>query len=76
MRDILSKSLTIRGFIQREFVDQRPEFYRVAAEWITSGQLCYKEDIVDGLENAPAAFIDLLRGRNFGKLIVRVKGAE
>ncbi|MBS1164056.1 MAG: NADP-dependent oxidoreductase [Proteobacteria bacterium] len=72
MRDVLSKSLTIRGFIQREFADQRPEFYRQAAEWIAEGKLRYKEDIVDGLENAPAAFIDLLRGRNFGKLIVRV----
>lgn len=72
MRDVLSKSLTIRGFIQREFADQRPEFYRQAAEWIAKGKLRYKEDIVDGLENAPAAFIDLLRGRNFGKLIVRV----
>lgn len=76
MRDVLSKSLTIRGFIQREFADQRPEFYRQAAEWIAEGKLRYKEDIVDGLENAPAAFIDLLRGRNFGKLIVRVGQAS
>lgn len=72
MRDVLSKSLSIRGFIQREFADQRPDFYRQAAEWIADGRLRYREDVVDGLENAPSAFIDLLRGRNFGKLIVRV----
>lgn len=72
MRAILAKSLTIRGFIQREFADQRAAFYREAAEWIASGKLRYNEDIVDGLENAPSAFIGLLKGRNFGKLIIRV----
>lgn len=72
MRTVLTKSLLIRGFIQREFVSQREQFYREASEWISRGQLRYREDIVDGLENAPAAFIGLLEGRNFGKLVVRV----
>ncbi|HCB75543.1 MAG TPA: NADP-dependent oxidoreductase, partial [Sphingomonas bacterium] len=72
MRDILTKSLTIRGFIQIEFADQRRDFYREAAQWIAEGRLKYKEDVVEGLENAPNAFIDLLRGRNFGKLVVKV----
>ncbi len=76
MREILTKSLLIRGFIQREFADQRPSFYREAAEWIASGRLRYKEDIVDGLENAPKAFIGLLEGRNFGKLAVRVTAEQ
>ncbi|MNL76173.1 NADPH-dependent curcumin reductase [compost metagenome] len=72
MRAILRKSLTIRGFIQREFADQRPDFYREASAWISNGRLKYREDIVEGLENAPNAFIGLLDGKNFGKLIVRV----
>lgn len=72
MRRILVKSLTIRGFIQREFTSQRPEFYRQMAAWIADGQVRYREDIVDGLENAPSAFMGLLQGRNFGKLIIRV----
>lgn len=72
MRDVLSKSLLIRGFIQREFVDQRQAFYREASGWIASGHLRYREDIVDGLDQAPEAFIGLLEGRNFGKLAVRV----
>ena len=72
MRAILRKSLTIRGFIQREFADQRPDFYREAGKWISEGRLKYKEDIVDGLEHAPEAFLGLLEGRNFGKLVVRV----
>jgi NADPH-dependent curcumin reductase len=72
MRDILSKSLTLRGFIQREFSAQRPAFYRDMARWIAEGRVKYREDIVEGLENAPEALIGLLEGRNFGKLIVQV----
>lgn len=73
MRQILTKSLTIRGFIQREFVaEQRPAFEREMAAWIATGAVKYKEDIVEGLANAPEAFIELLEGGNFGKLIVKL----
>jgi NADPH-dependent curcumin reductase CurA len=72
MQQVLHRSLTIRGFIQREFVDQRPAFYRDMTEWVATGRVKYREDVVDGLENAPEAFIGLLEGRNFGKLIVRI----
>lgn len=74
MRQVLSKSLLIRGFIQSEFTAQRPSFYSDMAGWITEGAVRYKEDIVAGLENAPDAFIGLLEGRNFGKLVVKVSG--
>jgi NADPH-dependent curcumin reductase CurA len=72
MRDVLRKSLNLRGFIQREFAELRPAFLEQAQQWVADGRLRYREDLVDGLENAPAAFIDLLQGRNFGKLVVRV----
>ena len=72
MRAVLRKSLTVRGFIQREFVDQRPDFLAEASAWIADGRLKFREDIVDGLENAPEAFIGLLQDKNFGKLIIRV----
>jgi NADPH-dependent curcumin reductase CurA len=72
MRDVLKKSLTIRGFIQREFAGLRPAFLQEAQAWIADGSLRYREDIVAGLENAPEAFIGLLEGRNFGKLIVKL----
>lgn len=72
MREVLSRSLLIRGFIQREFADQRPAFYQEMARWIAKGEVRYKEDVVDGIKNAPDAFIGLLDGRNFGKLVVRV----
>jgi NADPH-dependent curcumin reductase CurA len=72
MRQVLTKSLTIRGFIQREFADQRSAFHEEVGRWIREGRLRYREDIVEGLERAPEAFIGLLQGRNFGKLVVRV----
>ncbi|TCL91305.1 hypothetical protein C8J38_106238 [Rhizobium sp. PP-WC-2G-219] len=72
MRQVLSRSLQIRGFIQLEFSDQRDTFLKDAAGWIAEGRLRYREDVVEGLENAPQAFIGLLEGRNFGKLVVKV----
>jgi NADPH-dependent curcumin reductase CurA len=72
MRAVLRKSLTVRGFIQREFAAQRPDFLEEASGWLGDGRLKFREDIVDGLDNAPQAFIGLLQGKNFGKLIVRV----
>ncbi|OWJ83655.1 NADP-dependent oxidoreductase [Haematobacter missouriensis] len=73
MRQVLSKSLLIRGFIQREFVDQRPAFYSDMAGWIREGRVRYREDIVEGgLAAVPEAFIGLLEGRNFGKLVVKI----
>jgi NADPH-dependent curcumin reductase len=72
MRQVLTKSLSIRGFIQREFADQRPAFYREMAGWLKSGQIKYREDVIEGLENAPQAMIGLLEGRNFGKLLIKV----
>ena len=73
MREVLSKSLTIRGFIQREFVAaQGPAFRKEMASWIADGSVKYKEDVVQGLENAPEALIGLLEGKNFGKLIVKL----
>ena len=70
---VLSKSLTVRGFIQNEFVPEMyDDFLAEASAWVRDGQLRYREDVVDGLENAPAAFIGMLQGTNFGKLLVRV----
>jgi NADPH-dependent curcumin reductase CurA len=71
-RQVLTRRLTIRGFIVSDFADQAPAFMRDVGTWLREGKIKYKEDIVDGLEKAPEAFIGLLGGRNFGKLLVRV----
>jgi NADPH-dependent curcumin reductase CurA len=73
MRTVLTKSLTVRGFIQSEF--EREHFGAFLAEvapWVADGRLRYREDVTDGLEHAVEAFNDMLAGRNFGKAIVRV----
>jgi NADPH-dependent curcumin reductase CurA len=72
MRDILVKRLTYRGFIVWDFASQEKEALTELANWIKEGKLNYREDIVDGIENAPEAFIGLLEGKNFGKLVIRV----
>ena len=73
MREILSKSLTLRGFVFFEFAAQHyAEFLSEVGSRIADGRIRYREDIVDGLERAPEAFIGMLEGRNFGKVIVSV----
>lgn len=73
MRHVLNKSLLIRGFIQDEFArDHQQTFLAEAAGWLADGRLRYREDIIDGLENAPAAFNRMLRGQNFGKTVIKV----
>ena len=69
---ILVNRALVQGFIISDHVDRTPEFLRDCGEWVRTGRLKYREDIVDGLERAPEAFIGLLRGKNLGKLIVRV----
>src|SRR4029077_3950240 len=73
MREILFKSLTVRGFINYDFAaDHYAAFLREVGAGIAAGRIRYREDFVDGLEKSPEAFIGMLEGRNFGKLIVRV----
>jgi NADPH-dependent curcumin reductase CurA len=72
MQDVLTKSLTVRGFIQFEFADQMADFQRDMGRWLREGRVRYREDFIDGLENAPQGLIGLLEGANFGKLVVRV----
>jgi NADPH-dependent curcumin reductase CurA len=71
---ILRKSLTVRGFIVSDFMGSplEAEFLERATAWVRDGSLRCREDMVDGLENAPEACIGMLEGKNFGKLIVRV----
>lgn len=72
-RTLLNKRVRIQGFIVfDDYGDRQPEFISAMAPWVRDGKVKFREDLVDGLENAPQAFIGLLEGRNFGKLVVRV----
>jgi NADPH-dependent curcumin reductase CurA len=73
MRRVLTLSLTVRGFIQTEFEPTHHEaFLQEMGAWVRDGSVRYREDVVDGLDRAPEAFRGLLRGRNLGKMLVRV----
>ncbi len=72
-RTILTKRIRMQGFII--FDDYGPrygEFHDQMRSWLDEGKIKFREDIVEGLENAPQAFIGLLEGKNFGKLIIHV----
>ncbi|MGB7102319.1 MAG: NADP-dependent oxidoreductase [Xanthobacteraceae bacterium] len=73
MRAVLTRSLTVRGFINTEFVaDHYADFLKTVSAGLADDRIRYREDITDGLENAPAAFMGLLQGKNFGKALVHV----
>jgi len=72
MRTILTKRLHLQGFIVWDFADQQEAFVRDVGGWLAEGKVRHREDVVEGLERAPEAFIGMLRGRNFGKLVVHV----
>src|SRR5271166_5418610 len=72
MFSVLRKRLLLRGFIVSDFASKQAEFLRDVSDWVRTGRLKYREDIVDGLEKAPAAFLGMLQGKNFGKMLVRI----
>lgn len=71
MGAVLTKRLRIQGFIVWDFASQTKDFLREMSVWVRDGRIKYREDVVDGLDKAPEAFLGLLKGRNFGKLLVR-----
>jgi len=73
LQEVFNKSLTLRSFVNAEFLDAHyPQFLRTVSEGIANGRIRYREDITDGLENAPKAFIEMLAGHTFGNALVRV----
>ena len=71
-RAILTKRLLFRGFIVGDFAAREGDFRRDMTTWVREGRVKMREHVVDGLENAPAGLIGLLKGENFGKTVVRV----
>lgn len=69
---IVGKRLSLRGFIVSDHGDLRPEFVETVSGWLRDGSLIARETVVDGLDDAVDAFLDLLRGGNTGKMVVRL----
>ena len=68
----IGKQLTLKGFIVGSYWQHMPEFIETMSGWLADGTVRYDETIVDGLGNAPQAFMDLLDGANTGKMLVRL----
>jgi len=69
---VLVKRLTIKGFLIFDHVNDRENFENDMKKWISNDKIKWKETIVQGIENAPQAFLDLLNGKNIGKMLVKI----
>jgi NADPH-dependent curcumin reductase CurA len=72
MGRVLTRRLTLRGFIVSDFAAQHAEFLAEVGPLVRQGRIRYREDLIEGLEHAPRGMIGLLRGENFGKTLVHV----
>jgi len=69
---VISKQLRMQGFIVMDYLDRMPQFYTDMGKWIAEGKIKWKETVMESIEKAPAAFIGLFKGKNFGKMVVKL----
>jgi NADPH-dependent curcumin reductase CurA len=72
---VLRRRIRIQGFIIFDHYDRYPAFIRDMQGWLREGHIQYREEVIEGLENAPRGLMGLLQGENFGKLVVHVSGS-
>jgi hypothetical protein len=72
IREVLTRRLTVRGFIIMDHFNRQPDFVQDMTGWIRAGKMKWTETIIDGFERMPAAFLGLFAGTNLGKMVVRV----
>ncbi|MBC81743.1 MAG: NADP-dependent oxidoreductase [Gammaproteobacteria bacterium] len=70
--EMIYKFVSIRGFVVSKFEDMKEQFRQDMSAWIESGQIKYHETVLQGIENAPSAFIGLFSGNNNGKMLVKL----
>ena len=69
---VIGKSLKMQGFIVTDFLDMAPQFFADMAAWIGAGRIKWQETVLDGIDQAPQAFLGLFKGENLGKMLVRL----
>jgi hypothetical protein len=69
---LIVKQAKVEGFLVRQFSDRYEEAYRQLGNWLRDGKIRYRESVIEGIENAPKAFIGMLEGQNIGKQLVKV----
>lgn len=72
MANIITRGLRLQGFTLASYLHLSPEFSEKMTRWFAEGRIAYDETIVDGIENTVDAFLDMMRGANTGKMLVRV----
>jgi NADPH-dependent curcumin reductase CurA len=72
---LVEKQARVEGFLVFQFADKYPQGLSQLAEWVKSGRIKYRESVIDGIENAPRAFLGMLQGENIGKQLVRISEA-
>ena len=72
MANIITRGLRLQGFTLAAYLPLSPEFSEKMTRWFAEGRIAYDETIVDGIENTVDAFLDMMRGANTGKMLVRV----
>jgi len=72
LANAVTRGLTLKGFTLPSYMHLADEFRQRMSEWFAAGRIAYDETVVDGIENAPQAFLDMMRGGNVGKTVVRV----
>lgn len=72
MFSVISKRITIKGFLQSDFLHLYPRFLEEVTSYYKQGKIVYIENMNDGLESAPSAFVGLFSGKNVGKQVIRV----
>jgi NADPH-dependent curcumin reductase CurA len=70
--NVIGRSLKMQGFIVSDYIDMVPQFYSEMGPWIAGGKIKWQETVLDGIANAPNAFLGLFRGDNTGKMLVRL----
>jgi NADPH-dependent curcumin reductase CurA len=76
VQTVLSKRITMTGFIIYDHVHKLADYQARVGPWLTSGEVVFHEDIVEGIENAPKAFINMMQGDAIGKRLVQVAAAS
>jgi NADPH-dependent curcumin reductase CurA len=76
LRSLVGKQVKVEGFLVWRFANRAEAARRRLTQWLVDGKLKYREDIVEGLQNAPSALIGMMHGANFGKLLIKVSDEQ
>lgn len=72
MANIITRGLLLKGFTLGKHLHVAPQFSQLMTRWFSEGRIVHDETIVEGIENSVDAFLDMMRGANTGKMLVRI----